>query len=240
MTDSFVNRAKDQMGAIERLLKGLPVIKGYVDKELRREADRQLRETLASALEAEKQRLYDLQKKLLKSGGLRYMDEVDDLVQRLQTLTDRIHHASYGYAGLFDAQRIREEQLEALHRFDLALAARVAEIQQRIDQLAEAVGAGEAMDEAVSELEKLLADLHRLYDQRHQAIIDPGLLESDFLPDIPDEWLQAAQQVEGSQEASPEGAESSTAGAPSQEDKGEDDGDGEGFFSRLIPGGDDD
>ncbi len=234
MTDSFLDRAKGQMGAVERLLKGLPVIKGYVDKELRRDADRQLRETLASALEAEKQRLYDIQKKLLKSGGLRYMDEVDDLVQRLQTLTDRIRHASYGYAGLFDAQRIREEQLEALHRFDLALAARTHQIQQRIDQLAQAVGAGEAMDQAIADLEKLLADLHRLYDQRHQAIIDPGLLESDFLPDIPDEWLQAAQEAESGGETEQASGQSTGEGGDEDADKAE------GFFSRLVPGGDDD
>ncbi|RME51019.1 MAG: hypothetical protein D6790_20485, partial [Caldilineae bacterium] len=115
MSERFVDKAKEQMGAIERLLKGLPIIRGYVDKDLRREADRRLRQTIAAGLEAEKQRLYDLQKIFLRSGGLRYMDDLDGAVQKLQTLIDRIKTASYGYAGLLDAVKIREEQLNALH-----------------------------------------------------------------------------------------------------------------------------
>ncbi len=40
MSDQFVDFAKSQMGAVERLLKGLPGIGGYIDKELRRQDDK--------------------------------------------------------------------------------------------------------------------------------------------------------------------------------------------------------
>ncbi len=132
MSDQFVEKAKDNMGTIERLLKGLPIIRGYVDKELRREADYRLRQTIAGALESEKQRMYDLQKKLLKGGGLLYMDDLDNAVTRLQKLADRVKTASYGFAGLLDAVKIQEDQLNALHRFDVGLAARTYEVQQAV------------------------------------------------------------------------------------------------------------
>ena len=38
------------------------------------------------------------------------MDDVDDAIVKLQTLIDRVKTASYGYAGLFDAVRIKEAQ----------------------------------------------------------------------------------------------------------------------------------
>ena len=44
MSDQFVESAKQQMGAVERLLKGLPGISGYVNKDLRRDADKRVRE----------------------------------------------------------------------------------------------------------------------------------------------------------------------------------------------------
>ena len=46
MTDSFVEKADENMGAIERVLKGLPLVHEYTDKELRREADHRLRQLL--------------------------------------------------------------------------------------------------------------------------------------------------------------------------------------------------
>jgi hypothetical protein len=235
MPESFVNRAKDQMGAIERLLKGLPIVRGYMDKELRREADRRLRETLSSTLEAEKQRIFNIQKKLLSSGGLRYLDDVDEVVQKLQTLTDRIRHASYGYAGLFDAVKIREEQLDALHRFDVALAARVYEIQEQINKLADAASSGEGLQEAIQSINDLLTEFHRLYDQRHQAIIEPGLLESDLMPEVPDEWLSAADKYANPETAST-AEDAPVEASDDSAEAGKDEDEQGGLFSRIWPG----
>ena len=77
MSDQFVDAANENMGAIERLLKGLPGIRGYVDKELRRDADKRLRMLIAGDLEQQKQTLFGLQTKLMKGGGLALLDDVD-------------------------------------------------------------------------------------------------------------------------------------------------------------------
>ena len=95
MSDQYVNAAKERMGAIERLLKGLPGIRGYVDKELRRDADKRLREMIAGQLEDVKQSLYQVQRQFLEGKGLMWMDNVDNSIQKLQILIDRIKTASY-------------------------------------------------------------------------------------------------------------------------------------------------
>src|SRR5688572_9222331 len=142
MSDQFVDAAKERMGAIERLLKGLPGIRGYVDKEMRRDADKRLRELIAQELEVQKQALLEVQRMLLEGKGLLWLDNIDQAVQKLQILTDRIKTASYGYAGLFDPVRIREEALDALHRFDQALANRVVDAKMAIANLRKAVSEG--------------------------------------------------------------------------------------------------
>ena len=170
MTDSFVEKADENMGAIERVLKGLPLVQEYTDKELRREADHRLRQLLVTELEQEKQRLYDVQKKLLRSGGLAWIDDADGAIQRLQTLIDRIKTASYGYAGLFAAVKIQEEQLNALHRFDMALAERAQEISQRIDALEAGAADREAVGPAIEAVNDTATELQRLFDTRSQTI----------------------------------------------------------------------
>lgn len=194
MSELFVDKAKGEMGTIERLLKGLPIIRGYVDKDLRRDADFRLRQTIVSQLEAEKQRLFKLQQKLVRSGGLRYTDVVDGAVQKLQTLADRIRTASYGYAGLFDAVRIKEDQLDALHRFDVAMAARTYEISQAITRVEDAFGEREGVDDAIDALLDKLTELNRLYDERHRAVLDPALLTGENAPTVEEDWLKAADQ----------------------------------------------
>jgi hypothetical protein len=175
------------MGAIERLLKGLPGIRGYVDKEMRRDADKRLRELIAQELEVQKQALLEVQRMLLEGKGLLWLDNIDQAVQKLQILTDRIKTASYGYAGLFDPVRIREEALDALHRFDQALANRVVDVKMAIANLRKAVSEGGDIGDATRKLVDLLADLNNLYSKRHEAILSPGLLEAPGYANEPEQ-----------------------------------------------------
>ncbi len=190
MPDQFVDNAQQNMDAIEQLIKGLPGISGYVDKELRRDADKRLRMMIADALEAQKQRLFDIQKRLLSGGGLRWMDDVDSAVQKLQILIDRIKTASYGYAGFFDPVRIKEEQLNALHRFDVAMATETGKVEGEIDGLEAAIDGGEQdLGPIIRGLTGTVADLNRLYDRRHEAILAPDMLTDDDAPIIVEEDL---------------------------------------------------
>ena len=177
MSDQFVDFAKSQMGAVERLLKGLPGIGGYIDKELRRDADKRVREGLARTLEQSKAELLEIQNRLLSGGGLLHMDEVDRAIVKLQTLIDRIKTAAYGYAGLFDAVRIKEDALDALHRFDVAMVGEVGQLNDAITALSTAVADNENIAPVISRVTKVVSDLNLLYDRRKDAIVAPELLE---------------------------------------------------------------
>ena len=64
-----VQSAKDEMGGIESFFAKLPGIKGYREKEIRRDADKQVRDNLARRLESRRRKLTALQGDLLSSGG---------------------------------------------------------------------------------------------------------------------------------------------------------------------------
>lgn len=177
MADNFTEFAKSQMGAVEKLIKGLPGIGGYIDKELRRDADKRVREAVAASLDQSKAALMSVQSALLKGGGLALMDDVNEAVVALQALADRIKTASYGYAGLFDPVRIKEEQLDALVRFDKALAQEIGAINEKIAGLAAAVKDRGDINAAIDQLNQKVAELNTLFSKRSQVIETPGLLD---------------------------------------------------------------
>ncbi len=176
MSDQFVDAAKDRMNFLERLLKGLPGISGYVDKELRRDADKRLRELIAGELEELKQSLLSVQLLLLEGKGLLWMDNVDTAVQKLQLLVDRIRTAAYGYAGLFDPVQIGAAELNALQRFDQMIAERVADVRTAIQNLRTAVEDNGDIGQSVRQLIDLVSGLNTLYGKRHDAVLSPDLL----------------------------------------------------------------
>lgn len=203
MSDAFADAARDNMGAIESLIKGLPGIKGYTDKELRRDADKRVREMLAARLDEQKQALFSIQKRLMSSGGLKYMDDVDGSVQKLQTLIDRVKTASYGYAGFFDPVRIKEDELNTLHKFDVAMIERTVEVEAAIDELGGAVDSNDGVMDAVESLNEILSELNNLYKRRSDAILDTDLLlDSSYAPEVDASLLDVEPYQPGQDEAS--------------------------------------
>jgi hypothetical protein len=94
----------------------------------------------------------------------------------LQTLSDRIKNASYGYAGLFDSVGIEQAQLDALHRYDVNLLGSVATIETTIASLAQTLGDKSTIDAAIRKVDGAITDLTSTFDRRGQAIVSPDLL----------------------------------------------------------------
>lgn len=168
----LIEKAKAAQGALERTFAGLPGIKGYKEKELRREADKTVRELLARDLDEQRKRLQALQVDLLGAGGLQWVDDVERAVNKLQTLVDRIKTASYGYAPLFDDVKVKEPQLEALAQFDQQMVDRVGALQAEVDKLAAAAKAREGIGDAASALSDHLTMLNTVWGHRQEAILN--------------------------------------------------------------------
>jgi DNA repair exonuclease SbcCD ATPase subunit len=167
---TLLEKAKASMGVVERAISGLPGVRDYREKELRREADRRLRQRLARRLESSRRKLTSLQRDLVSAGQLRALPEMERAVGRIQLLIDRIKTAASGYAGFFDAEKVREEELQQIIDFDESIAQRIPKINEHIDALNQAIQTGEGYDEALDALMNTLNELHEQFDQRQEAI----------------------------------------------------------------------
>ena len=88
----------------------------------------------------------------------------------MQTLADTVHTAAYGYAGMFDAVRIKEEELDALYSFDNGLLAESEAIAACVDSLQAAVDGEESPTGAIRELTSTITRLQELYNRRKGVI----------------------------------------------------------------------
>ena len=172
MTDDLMNKAKDQMNVLERVVAGVPGYKGYKEKELRRETDKTLRTVLTRQIEDQKARLTGLQVELINSGQLGLMDDMERCATKMQILADSIRTASYGYAPLFDDVRVKEEELDALAQFDEGLAAGVERIKTIIDTMGTLAGRPEQdWMESIRALSSTVENLNTEFGHRREVIL---------------------------------------------------------------------
>jgi hypothetical protein len=165
-----MEKAKSEMSSLERFVSKMPVVKGYREKEMRRETDKQIRDTLARRLEARRRKISGLQGELLSGGGLLWMDDIERVVGRLQLLIDRVKTASYGYAPFFALERVKEDDLDRLIEFDQKLFDELARLDEAISGLEQAVAANEKIKEAVQALADIAAALNETFSRRHEVI----------------------------------------------------------------------
>ena len=164
---------KGALGGIEELALKIPGYSGYKEKEMRREADQLLRDKIAKAFGDQALRLVDLQGQLVASGKLELLEQatsLEDAVRRLQTFVDRVKHAAQGYAGFFDAVKVKEEQLDALYEFDNSLLAQVDVVKSAADEVQAAIDVGEGLPAAIANIKRIAGEVNQLFSQRGDVI----------------------------------------------------------------------
>ena len=168
------DKAQAGVDSAQSLLANMPVIGAYQDKEMRREADRKLRESLSISLEGSRKRIIEIERLLLNKGKLNDLPYADVAANRLQTLIDRIRTAPSGYAGFFDREKIRERELTLLHQFDERIAASIPIIDAKIEAMKQAIAAGRDYSQSLVDLIKNLDELSERLDHRKEAIRAAG------------------------------------------------------------------
>jgi len=128
-------QAKSQMRLSERIAAALPGFRGYKEKELRRESDKLVRNNLYLKLTKDKDNVKSISQKI---ADKRYMDaltDIDRLNAKMDRITEKVNHASYGYAGFYDIVKIKEENLDRMITFDNQLLDEVNALTASIEDL---------------------------------------------------------------------------------------------------------
>jgi len=120
---------------VEKWLARVPGVRDYRDREHRRETDKHLREKMGSQLQEARSKLSHAVLGLSQKGQYDLLEELDRLSSRIQQMADTIRYASYGYSGIFDLEKIREEELDRLYSIDLSLMDDLEGLQAKVAEL---------------------------------------------------------------------------------------------------------
>jgi hypothetical protein len=112
------SQAKSQMRLSERIAAALPGFHGYKEKELRRESDKLIRNHLYLKLSKDKDNVRAISQKITDKRYLDILPDIDRLTAKMDRITEKVNHASYGYSGFYDIVKIKEEQLDRMIAFD--------------------------------------------------------------------------------------------------------------------------
>jgi len=168
MSDIFDKVAEDR-DPLKKLLSKIPGFKGYVERGDRRLSDKLLREAIANEYEAHYQRISGLQRDLISQGGLAYIDDLESAAIKLRQFIDRVRTASYGYAGLFDALKINEEELASIYQYDAELLEKGATVSGAIDNVESSIGT-DGLPAALRHLISVSQECVDLFNKRSDAL----------------------------------------------------------------------
>jgi hypothetical protein len=165
---------ENAMGGLENLIAKIPGYSGYKQKENRRQADLLLREHVARQFETQWRGINDLKSQMLTGPAMTYLDDIGQASRRLQTLIDQIKGAAQGYAGFFDAVKVKEQELDALYEFDNNLLLEVDQVQDAISGVQSALDSGLDGDiaPAIRNLTKVITGLKETFGRRRDVITD--------------------------------------------------------------------
>lgn len=161
---------------LRELLQQIPGIREYREKEIRREVDRRLRETVARRLEVLRRKVTDVQTALLRvPGGLRWMNDLETIQSRMMLLMDKLRTAADGYRPLLDVEAVREAELEALRTFDLDFARKATGLERHVQAVEEALTQSpEVLAQAIRSLREAVMELLAVFEQRENSIRHPA------------------------------------------------------------------
>jgi len=173
MTDMYQN-VSGQMDPLTKLISLVPGFSGYVNRENRRAADKLVRDTVARRFEELWSRISTLQADLVGAGKIEYVDDMEKAGIQLRTFTDKIRTAARGYAGVFDAVKINEKELEQLYSFDLAFFDLANEISRGIDNVEASLADDNALPAAIRNITTLGRQAVETFNRRSEAITGSG------------------------------------------------------------------
>jgi len=176
MSDIFGKVTGDQ-DFITKILAKLPGFGGYIERSNRRAADKLLRETVADRFEEQWKRISALQRDLISSGEIKYVDDLESAAIKVRQFVDRIRHASYGYSSLFDAVKINEKEINALYEYDLALLNGVDELSRAVDNVETSIGS-EGLPAAIRHATSVAQQAVDAFNRRDEVVMSGGEGES--------------------------------------------------------------
>ena len=170
LKDQIFGKVTGDMDFFKKILDKVPGFKGYVERQARRDSDKQLRDTIYKRFHELEGRVSALQSEFINAGEIKYVDDLEGAAIKLRTFADRVRTAPRGYSSLFEAVKINETELTKLYEYDATLLAMTDTVGSAIDNVQSSVGT-DGLPAAIRNLEAVTRQCVEAYDRREEVVV---------------------------------------------------------------------
>ncbi|MCP4414993.1 MAG: hypothetical protein GY805_00120 [Chloroflexi bacterium] len=171
ISDLF-SKIQGESSGLGNLLSKIPGLDGYMERSRRREADQLLRKTIADRLEGSRLQLGSITEELSRDiiQAIDHAEPLGRVDTRLMGLIGKIKDAPVGYAGFFDAIKVKEDDLARIYAFDENMLNSADHIGASMAVLEAAVIDSGDIGGAIRELDSQLKEANSTFDGRDEVI----------------------------------------------------------------------
>jgi hypothetical protein len=168
----YLGKVRGERGLLEKIMGYIPGYRGYKEKELRRESDRLVRMEVVNRLKTAKtafRRTFanpSMVQKLSGDDTFRF----DALNSRLDRVTQRIDRAVAGYAGMFDAIKVKEDKLDSVIQHDVSLIEKAEAVKADVEKTVSIDPGTDDWRTAMDALIAKIEELDRFVDERSNLL----------------------------------------------------------------------
>lgn len=166
------DKIEGESTGLGKLLSSIPGFDGYFERGRRREADQLLRETIASRLEQSRTQLASVHQELSRDivKAMDYAESLGRADTRLMGLIGKVNAAPQGYAGFFDAVKVKEDDLARVYSFDETMLTFVDDINIEVSAIEKAATQDGDIDSAIRDLDSTLREANTTFDSRSEIL----------------------------------------------------------------------
>ena len=176
--EQVMEASKDNRGILERICLWIPGYRGYRQKNIRRDVDKEVRAQVVRAMEMSKTTLANIQRGVVENGDVQMAKTVERVRIKTDTYVKNIESAEAGYSGIWEATKTLEDELEAVMEWDAKLLESAEDLKKLLDSIMSKVDSGSVDIKAdIREIERFLDDLDAGLGKRMQVI--RGLAEPE-------------------------------------------------------------
>ena len=183
ISDLF-DKIQGESTGLGNLLSKIPGLDGYMERSRRREADQLLRKTIADRLEGTRLLFGGISEELSRDiiKAIDHAEPMGRVDTRLMGLIGKVKDAPQGYAGFFDAIKVKEEDLARIYAFDENMLNLADQIAASTKKKKKAVIDDGDIAGAIRALDSEVKEANTIFDGRDEVI--KGIGESDATDDL--------------------------------------------------------
>lgn len=172
LVPDMFDKIEEESSGLGKLLAKIPGFGGYIERSRRREADQILRETIAARLEESRLQLSVIHQELGRDiiKAIDFAEPLGRADTRLMGLIGKIKDAPQGYAGFFDAVKVKEDDLAEIYAFDESILAYSDQVAVDVAALEEATTDDEDIGGAIRTLDQTLREANTAFGRRQELI----------------------------------------------------------------------